>query len=116
MHRELLGTWDCREAWHNAKRLAYGNSTHAWLTENVEGVVDLDFVYRVEFWDEHHNDDEVFHKAVIYRFAKHPERGGRYIVKDSLGNPVVDEEGNSRAAKLDPVKVDLKSLPPEEMR
>lgn len=115
--REYLGVWDCQAAWQRPK---VDGGEYPWLKENVVDDVDLYYIYRVEFY--RHHEDEQDHtlvtrqSAVIYRFARHPETGDRYILRDDNGEVVRDEEGNSKAALLDPIEVTLKAEVPEDLR
>jgi hypothetical protein len=107
---ERLGTWDYGETWTSHRLRSKNVDAYEWLKEAVVGDVDLTYVYRVEFWDEHYDAQDyehVFHKATIYRYAKNAQ-GQRYLDQKVDCKP--------SAAKREPIEVILKELPPEELR
>ena len=108
--REYLGVWDVKAKWwFDSAHL----KRHQWLVDNIVGSGDLDYIYRVEFYVNH--GDEDYYTAVIHRFAKNAE-GKRYIVRDDQGNPIVDDDGRSRAALVPATEFVLKGEVPEELR
>lgn len=116
MTKDYMGVWDCKARWQFCSDT--GRTWHAWLKENVVGDVNLDFVYRVEFYNAHedeHDYEHVTYRAVIHRFDKN-DKGERYILRDSEGTILRDENGNSWAAKMAPVEVILKTEVPEDLR
>jgi hypothetical protein len=109
--REYLGVWDVKAKWwFDSAHL----KRHQWLVDNIVGPGDLDYIYRVEFYVNHSNGED-YYTATIYRFAKNAD-GKRYIIRDDQGNPIVDDNGSSRAALVPATEFALKGEVPEELR